>query len=165
MEAIPTTSPKKARRSTIELTNMYTVRPTRMPRWSEKPLRRLAPQAPGVRVSKAAARCPHQEAVAGCFPSRRCSHRRGAKRLPSADAKNATNPLSSPRPALHSSFVPHSSRERPGEVKKWQERQVRSRIWAWPHVVASDSRTLSRWRPGFESRWDYGMSPDGCGNR
>ena len=33
--------------------------------------------------------------------------------------------------------------------------QVSRQIWASPQVARSDSRTLSRWRHGFKSRWDY----------
>jgi hypothetical protein len=36
--------------------------------------------------------------------------------------------------------------------------QVRRRIWVSPLVAKSAPRTLSRWRHGFEPRWDYQRS-------
>jgi hypothetical protein len=41
--------------------------------------------------------------------------------------------------------------------------QVRNRIRASPQVVRSIPRTLSRWRHGFEPRWDYNRETAGHG--
>jgi hypothetical protein len=41
--------------------------------------------------------------------------------------------------------------------------QVDRRNIASPHVVGSVSRTLSRWRHGFEPRWDYRREAPGQG--
>jgi hypothetical protein len=41
--------------------------------------------------------------------------------------------------------------------------QLDDRLIASPQVVASISRTLSRWRHGFEPRWDYKCKAPGQG--
>ena len=43
--------------------------------------------------------------------------------------------------------------------------QVRNRIRPLPQVVKSTPRTLSRWRHGFEPRWDYKREPAGQRHR
>jgi hypothetical protein len=65
------------------------------------------------------------------------------------------------RRLVRPAFVPHSSRERPGDVRKRAgtaeatNPQVRDRIGASSQVAQPGPRTLSRWRHGFKSRWDY----------
>jgi hypothetical protein len=71
-------------------------------------------------------------------------------------------------PLAGGSVVPHSSRNRPAFVPRTTGRgqevtgtagasnpQVRSQIGVSALVATSASRTLSRWRHGFKSRWDY----------
>jgi hypothetical protein len=43
--------------------------------------------------------------------------------------------------------------------------QADSHFIAWPQVVESVSRSLSRWRHGFKSRWDYECKLPGQGAR
>ena len=66
---------------------------------------------------------------------------------------------------IRPAFVPRTNgrrREKMGTAGA-SNPQVRERIRASPQVAKSASRTLSRWRHGFEPRWDYKRKAPGQG--
>src|SRR5918994_6536696 len=98
--------------------------------------------------------------VPGRLPDRRCSARKLiASRITTThiDEHHARPIVNRERFRVRPAFVPRATRRRQEEVG-WagaSNSQVNDEIRLLPQVARSAPRTLSRWRHGFEPRWDY----------
>jgi hypothetical protein len=80
-------------------------------------------------------------------------------------ARRCDPSLVSNRRHARPAFVPRATgrRQETSETARATNLQVRNRIRVSPQVAKPGSRTLSRWRHGFEPRWDYEQKGPGQG--